>query len=164
MTVFTIPRWLLAFGCFYFVFKMMTAALKMGGFGAAGYLIIAFASLISGILFISPEIVTRFAALCSQILTSIVFPDARYDKPRLSYILARSYSKQMRYSESCEEYKRIIHYYPHEETAYIELIALLDKNGEKKLAIRYRKYFKRRFQRDPVITLSQHTSIKITES
>jgi tetratricopeptide (TPR) repeat protein len=149
MPVLAILRWTLAAACIYHVVATMTAALKISGIAAAAYLLIAFGALFAGVLLISPETVTRFCGYCSRILTGIIFPDAQYDKPKLSYILARTYSKQMRYSEAFEQYKKIIHYYPREKTAYIELIELLERAGENKLCIRYRRRFKRLFHQDP---------------
>jgi two-component SAPR family response regulator len=119
----------------------------MESLGAAAPLLFGFGFLIGGILLFVPETTAPIAEYFGDFFAGIFFPNARFAKPPLSYIVARSYSKQARYAEAFQEYQKIISYYPRERTAYIEVIALLQVSGEKKMAMKYRRLLKKRFRR-----------------
>jgi hypothetical protein len=140
-------RWLLAALSFGFGAKLMVAALKIEGFGAAGYLIFSFSSFIGGVLLISPETVFRIAEWCSRPITDLIFPSEEFSKPPLSYVLARRYSTSLRLEESLLEYEKIIHFYPNEKDAYIELVGVTRRLGDDRTRRKYAALFRKRFNR-----------------
>lgn len=146
MKVSRIIRWVLALGSLVFCISQAAAALKTPGLGAAGYLIISFASLLTFLILISPETILRGCEVFSRLFTTIVLPDDKERKPPLSYLLARRYRKQLRSDEAAAEYRKIIHYYPNERDAYLELIALALEIGDEKFASKYTRAFETRFK------------------
>jgi hypothetical protein len=146
MRPFTIIRWIAAAGCLVFCIKQISMALRVEGIGAAGFFVVGFGSLLAFVLLISPETTGRACEFFSRIFTSIILPDDRNRKPPLSYLLARRYRQQLRAAEAVDEYRKIIHYYPDEQTAYLELIATAQESGDEKLAQKYARSFKSRFK------------------
>lgn len=142
-------RWLLAAGCVYLSVRSMMTALKIEGITAAPHLITAFGSFILAIVFIAPETVTRICEFLSRPLTNIIYPNARAEKPPLSYRLAHLYTRQLRYADAVAEYQKIIHYYPRERTAYLELLALARQIDHAKLYEKYAKLFLKQFKDAP---------------
>lgn len=138
-------RWLLAVGCAVFSVKLMVKGLDQEGFAAAPFLIISFASAIAVILLIAPETVVKIAEAFSRIFTGIIFPDDKFSKPPLSYLLARKYTQELRTAEAINEYLNIIHYYPRERDAYLELMALAKSSGHERIYLKYSRKFHHRF-------------------
>jgi len=138
-------RWLLAVGSLYLAVRQMATALKIDGLAAAPYLFFGFGSFILAIFLMAPETVVKICEFCSRPLTSIIYPSATAEKPPLSYRLARLYTKQLRYADAIEEYQKIIHYYPRERPAYLELLRLAKEIDHAKLYDRYAKLFIKRF-------------------
>lgn len=138
-------RWWLAIGCSFYSVKLMVKGLRIEGFGAAPFLIISFALVISAILLIAPETVFKLAEAFSRLLTGIFFPDDKFSKPPLSYLLARRYTLEMRTEDAISEYMNIIHYYPKERDAYLELMSLAKSVGHEKTYRKYSRKFQRRF-------------------
>ncbi len=149
-------RWGAAAGCSYFFVSSMGRALKIPGLGAAGYLIIGFAALIAAVLLVAPETVTRLCEFCSRLFTTLVFPDARFKKPKLSYILPCLYAKERRYPEAIQEYQKLLEHYPKEHDAHLELISVLQLSGQSKLSTKYIKRFTKLFPNEPVPRLRDH--------
>jgi len=140
-----ILRWLLAGICVGAFIILMQRATVSDFVPAAAQVIFAMLALISSVFLIIPETVKPFAALAGECFGSIFFPNTRFQKPPLSYLLANLYYKEMRYEDALEEYQKIIRYYPNERTAYLELISICQLIGETKLARKYLHRFKRRF-------------------
>jgi len=161
MKITIIIRWLLALGCLIFCIRQFQAGLNTAGLGAAGFLIVGFGSMLAVVLLIAPETIVRLCEFFSRIFTSIVLPDDKSHKPPLSYILAHSYRRQLRYSEAVEEYRKLIHYHPGELTPYLELISLAHLLQDDRLATKYTHLLKRRFPNalpwDPVSSLPEKT-------
>lgn len=148
MKISAIIRWALAIGILALCIGQMISAFKTPGLGAAGHLIISFGSLLAFLLLISPETIIPGCELFSRLFTSIVLPDDKHRRPPLSYLLARRYRKQLRPAEAVAEYQRIIHYYPDEQDAYLELIALAHNVGNERLAKKYTRAFTRHFKHE----------------
>lgn len=138
----------MAAGCLLLSIRLMVGALKMSGFGAAPALIFSMASFILTVLLISPETVFRIAEWCSRPVTNLIFPNEKLSKPPLSYVLAREYGRQARLEDAIEQYQQIIHYYPDERDAYVELLPLIQKLGDSKMHEKYVLLFKKRFNQD----------------
>lgn len=145
MKILAIFRWMLAFGCSVFCVKLMIKGLEQEGFSAAPFLIISFASVISAILLIAPETVVKIAEAFSRLFTSIIFPDEKFARPPLSYLLARRYTEELRSADAINEYLNILYYYPREKAAYLELMALAKSTGHEKIYRKYSRKFHRRF-------------------
>lgn len=138
-------RWWLAFGCSFYSVKLMIKGLHLEGFLAAPFLIFSFVLVISAVLLIAPETAFKLAEAFSRPFTGIFFPDEKFSKPPLSYLLARRYRLEMRTADAISEYANIIHYYPQEREAYLELISLAKSTGHEKIYGKYSRKFQRRF-------------------
>jgi tetratricopeptide (TPR) repeat protein len=151
-------RWIVASALFYACFRAIRYALTLSDFSAVGPLILGFAALLSGILFISPEIVVPICEWISRFFTNLILPNDEFSKPALSYILARRYAQQMRYSEALEQYRTILRYYPNERDAYRELICLCAISGQNALASYYIKRFQKMFPNESIESLPSQAS------
>ena len=142
-------RWLLAGWCVYFAIRQMASALKIEGYAAAPFLLFGMGAFIAAVCLIAPETVVKICEFCSRPLTNIIYPNATADKPCLSYRLAHLYVKQMRFADAAEEYQKIIHYYPRERAAYLELLALAREVDHAKLYDKYAKLYMKHFKDVP---------------
>ncbi|MEO8205247.1 MAG: hypothetical protein ABI615_03645 [Chthoniobacterales bacterium] len=140
-----IIRWLLALGVLYLAGKMMFIGFKTDGLGVIG-LLYAVSGLIAAVIITSPETVRFLTTPITRFLGGLTFPESRNTKPILSYTLARHYEEQERYSESIEEYKKIIRYYPKEQKAYLEMLAIAMQSNDLSTYKKYSRAFKRRFK------------------
>lgn len=141
-------RWLCALVCLYACFRLIRAALAIqssSSFQVAPLLVVAFGLFFAALLLIAKETVLPLCEFFSRIFTGLFLPHDQFSKPLLSYILARKYSREMRYTEAFEEYKKILQYYPDELDAYREIIAVCHAAGAGKLAHRFEKKLRRRF-------------------
>ncbi|CAN5899424.1 hypothetical protein BH11VER1_BH11VER1_29670 [soil metagenome] len=145
MKIFTLFRWMLAIGCSVFAVKLMIKGLSQESFSAAPFLIISFASSIAAILLITPDTIFKLAEAFSRLFTGIFFPDEKFARPPLSYLLARKYTEELRTGDAINEYLNILHYYPREREAYLELLALAKSTGHEKIYHKYSRKFHRRF-------------------
>jgi len=112
----------------------------------SGLTLISIAGFLGAVFLVVPETVTPLAKFIGTCFSSIIFPNAKFSKPPLSYFLADLYSKQMRYEEAARQYMAIIRYYPNEQKAYLELISICQLSGETKLAKKYLRRFNHRFK------------------
>lgn len=142
-------RWVLAVAFLAIAARLMMIALKIPGFGAAGYLIFSMASLVSAVVLIAPETAFKVAEWCAKPLTDLFYPSEQYKKPPLSYLLARKYRDSLRLEDALVEYKNIIHFYPEEIDAYRELLDVARRAGDEKTFEKYTRQLRRRFGEDP---------------
>ncbi len=126
----------------------MVSALKMSGFGAAPLLLFSIAAFMMMVILVAPETVLRVAEWCSRPFTNLIFPNDRLSKPPLSYVLAREYTKRSRLEDAVEQYAQIIHFYPAEKDAYVELLALAQTLGDDELHEKYAGLFRKRFHQE----------------
>ncbi|MEY4485213.1 MAG: hypothetical protein RL693_2665 [Verrucomicrobiota bacterium] len=146
MKPFVIIRWLLAVACSVFSVKLMIKGLAQESLAAAPFLIISFGSIIAAVLSIAPDTAFKIAEAFSGLFTGIFFPDDKFSKPPLSYLLARRYAEELRTEDAINEYINILHYYPREHDAYLELTALAKSTGHEKI---YRQYYRKFHHRFP---------------
>ena len=151
-------RWLLAAGCAYLGCKLMASGLRMEGFSldalrAAPALIFSMASFLTAIFLTVPETALRMAEWCSRPFVAILFPSEEFLKPPLSYRLARRYRDEQRHEDAARQYRKIIKYYPDEREAYLELLAIADRTGDREMKERYAKMFRKHFGEKSSTTL-----------
>jgi tetratricopeptide (TPR) repeat protein len=141
-----IIRWLLAGICVGGGIFLLNKTPEGDFAKASGLTLISVAGFLGAVFLVVPETVTPLAEFIGTCFSSIIFPNAKFSKPPLSYFLADLYSKQMRYEEAARQYMAIIRYYPNEQKAYLELISICQLSGETKLAKKYLRRFNRRFK------------------
>jgi tetratricopeptide (TPR) repeat protein len=151
----------MALGCLYLSYRALVEAsvyqhiilltesiFSLGAWGIAGYFIVAVAALLAVLLLLSPEVIVPICEFLSRPFTNTFFPENQFDKPPLNYTLARRFRVQMRYLDALDEYKKIIHYYPKEKDAYLEIISICNAMSKHKLASHYAKRFKRLYPKE----------------
>ena len=144
-------RWLLAALSIFISVRLMMIGLKIAGIGSAFPVIFSMATFLLAVILISPETAFRLAEWCSKPLTDLIFPSEEFKKPPLSYMMARHYTQGLRFEEAAAEYEKIIHYYPKEQDAYLELLAVAKKLKDDKLLHKYEHMFKHRFHREAAL-------------
>ena len=132
-------RWILSASAFTVFVLSMRAAFKIESYGAAAYVIFALVCFIASILLLIPETVKPTCRYFSGLIIAFIFPDHKFSKPALTYTLARRYMELERYEDAINEYAKIIHYYPGETEAYLEIISASSLAGENILAEKYKK-------------------------
>lgn len=143
-------RWLLAIGAWIFcVSEFKSVLASEGGYGGVPALLFGFAAFISGLLLVSPEIIVPVANLFADLFIGVIYPGARADRPALSYLLAHRYRDQLRLAESIAEYQKILHYYPKEKAAYLELLQLASEAGDERTFRKYSRRYVRHFKQLP---------------
>jgi tetratricopeptide (TPR) repeat protein len=139
-------RWFLAACSLLLSVKMMVTGLLSGGIAAAFPVLISLASFIGTVLLIAPETAFRLAEWCSRPFVAILFPSDHFNKPPLSYRLARRYRDEKRWEDAARQYRKIIRYYPKEADAYLELLHVAAQMGDHKTEHKYGALFRKRFK------------------
>jgi hypothetical protein len=109
-------RWFLAACSMLLSIKMMLKALlieSMGmleGIGAAFPVLISVVSFLATVFLIAPETALRIAEWCSRPFAAIFFPSDHFNKPPLTYNLARRYRDEKRWEDAARQYRKIIRY------------------------------------------------------
>jgi hypothetical protein len=134
-----IVRWLLAAALLYGANRFAIRALSYEGLSALSYLLPAAAQLLSSVILISPELAYYVGDIISKPFASLFVPDEKFSRPPLSYILARKYSREMRYQEAVVEYLQIIKHYPGEREPYEEIIRIANLVGDIQTAAKFQK-------------------------
>ena len=116
---------------------LMSAALKMGWLGAAFPVIGSMLLFLTAMLLMAPDTVFKIAELCAKPFADLFFPSDEFEKPPLSYLLARRYSQERKLDAAVQEYEKILFYYPEERAAYLELIELARRVGDEELREKY---------------------------
>lgn len=162
-------RWLLAAGCLAICIWLVMMALKSSEAVAAAHAaaaqsedplthgagaesvgplplyILGMVAFLAGVLLMVPEVVGRFIGMIGNGLTGLILPNQHSDKPVLTYTLAHRYVETERFPEAVEEYERLIHFYPDEKDAYVELLSAAVQGGDMKTYKKYAKLLKKRF-------------------
>ena len=102
--------------------------------------------LAASVFWIIPETVTPIAEFIGDCWASVFFPNARFQKPPLSYLLVEFYCKHGRHEEAIVEYLKIIRHYPDEQRAYLDVIQLCKTIGATEMAAKYERRFRKRFR------------------
>ena len=139
-------RWFLAACSLLLSVKMMVTGLLSEGIAAAFPVLVSMACFIGSVLLVAPETAFRIAEWCSRPFVAILFPSDHFNKPPLSYTLARRYRDEKRWDDAARQYRKIIRYYPKEADAYLELLHVAAQMGDHKMEQKYGTLFRRRFK------------------
>jgi hypothetical protein len=140
-------RWILAGLVFLTSAWMMSAGLKAGGIGAAFPVIGSALLFVTFVLLIAPDTALKVSEWIARPFAALFYPDDEFEKPPLSYVLARKYSQERKVELAVQEYERILYFYPQERDAYVELIALAKRVGDEELREKYETLMRDRFER-----------------
>jgi tetratricopeptide (TPR) repeat protein len=124
---------------------LMSAGLKMGWLAAAFPVIGSMLLLLMAVLLMAPDTAVKIAEWCAKPFADLFYPSDEFEKPPLSYKLARRYSQERRVDEAVQEYEKILFYYPKERAAYVELIELARQAGDDELREKYEALLRERF-------------------
>ena len=116
--------------------------------------------LVGSVFWIIPETVSLIAEYIGDCWCGVFFPNARFNKPPLSYTLTDFYCKHHRHEETVREHLRIIRHYPDQRKSYLEVIAHCRAIGATKMANQYERRFRKRFK----IARSRNLSCKCSVS
>ena len=122
----------------------MFAALKMNWLAAAFPVTGSMLLFLAGVLLMAPDTAFKLAELCAKPFAELFYPAEEFEKPPLSYKLARRYSLERRVEAAVEEYEKILFYYPAERDPYLELIELARRVGDEELLKRYEGLLRKR--------------------
>jgi tetratricopeptide (TPR) repeat protein len=139
-------RWFLAACSMLLSVKMMVTALLLEGLAATFPVLVSMACFITSVLLVAPETAFRVADWFSRPFAAILFPSDHFNKPPLSYRLARRYRDEKRWEDAARQYRKIIRYYPKEADAYLELVHVAEQMHDHKAAQKYAALFRRRFK------------------
>ncbi len=123
----------------------MSAGLKMEWLAAAFPVIGSMLLLLMAVLLIAPDTAVKIAEWCAKPFADLFYPSDEYEKPPLSYKLARRYKQERRVDEAVQEYEKILYYYPKERDAYVELIELAKQAGDDELQEKYEGLLREKF-------------------
>ncbi len=116
---------------------LMSAALKMNWLSAALLVIGSLLLLVTAVLLIAPDTAFKLAEWIAQPFAELFFPSDEFEKPPLSYLLARRYSQERKVDAAVQEYEKILFYYPEERDAYLEVIELAQRVKDEELRERF---------------------------
>ena len=115
------------------VFLLARVPMDDGNWGAFQKLLGGLAGLLTGVVFVSPELVRWTVTPLSGLIDSILLPSEEIVPPA-DLKLARFYVQSLRYAEAAEECARILQYHPRHVDAYLEGIRAAGLAGDERLA------------------------------
>ena len=124
---------------------LMSAGLKMEWLAAAFPVIGSMLLLLMAVLLIAPDTAVKIAEWCAKPFADLFYPSDEFEKPPLSYKLARRYKQERRVDDAVQEYEKILYYYPMERDAYVELIELAKQAGDDELQEKYEGLLREKF-------------------
>lgn len=130
-------RWILAGIALLTSVWLMVAALKMSWLSAAFPVIGSMLLLVTVVLLVAPETAFKIAEWIARPFAALFYPDEEFEKPPLSYTLARKYSQERKVEAAVQEYEKILFYYPEERDAYLEVIELAQRVKDDELRERF---------------------------
>jgi len=125
---------------------MMSAALKMGWLSAALLVIGSMLLLVTTVLLLAPDTAFKLAEWIAKPFAELFFPSDEFEKPPLSYKLARRYSQERKVDAAVQEYEKILYYYPEERDAYLEVIELAQRVKDEELRERFEGMLREKFE------------------
>ncbi len=125
---------------------LMSAGVKMGWLAAAFPVIGSMLLLVTAVLLVAPDTAVKIAEWIAKPFADLFYPSDEFEKPPLSYLLARRYSQERRVDAAVQEYEKILFYYPDERTAYLELIELAQRVGDEELREKYEGLLREKFE------------------
>lgn len=123
---------------------LMSAALKMDWLSAAFLVIGSVLLLVTTVLLLAPDTAFKLAEWIAKPFAELFFPSDEFEKPPLSYVLARKYSRERKVDAAVQEYEKILFYYPEERDAYLEVIELAERVKDEELRERFEVFLKER--------------------
>ncbi|MFC5453841.1 hypothetical protein [Prosthecobacter fluviatilis] len=128
---------------------LMCAALRMDWLSAAFLVIGSMLLLVAAVLLLAPDTAVKLAEWIAQPFAELFYPSEEFEKPPLSYVLARKYSQERKVEAAVQEYEKILFYYPEERSAYLELIELAQRVGDEELRERFEGMMRRALAPSP---------------
>ena len=165
-TMWFVWRLFIAFSCWFGAYRIFDyASSKESMYGAFAVLLFAAALLIAGAVAISPDLARWAAKPFNSFIDSLYLPGGREKKPPLSYSKADLCIRQGRYEDAEEALAEIIHYYPDELRAYLDMADICLKMDDPKAAEKALAKAHRRMHRDSeAIALIRATREKVMEA
>lgn len=103
-----------------------------GGYaGAMAYALLSFALIILGLLLIARDITQWITTPIWRFISGIIFPDEKFERPRVNYALPRGYRQRFRPEDAIEHYLDIIRHHPQELDAYLECMEVMIETGDR---------------------------------
>lgn len=103
--------------------------------------ILAPIALIAGVtclvIFAALTVAPSVAEWISKPFAALFYPSEEFEKPPLSYVLARKYSLERKVEAAVQEYEKILFFYPEERDAYLEVIELAQRVKDEELRERF---------------------------
>jgi len=137
-------RWILAGLALVASVWLMSAGVKMSWLAAAFPVIGSMLLHVTAVLLVAPDTAFKIAEWIAKPFADLFYPSDEFEKPPLSYLLARRYSQERRVEEAVQEYEKILFYYPEERDAYLELIELAKRVGDEELREKYEGLLRKR--------------------
>jgi tetratricopeptide (TPR) repeat protein len=101
---------------------------------------------LTAVLLVAPDTAVKIAEWIAKPFADLFYPSDEFEKPPLSYLLARRYSQERRVDAAVQEYEKILFYYPDERDAYLELIELAQRVGDEELREKYAGLLREKFE------------------
>ena len=130
-------RWILAGLALVASVWLMSAGVKMGWLAAAFPVIGSMVLFLTAVLLVAPDTAFKLAEWIAKPFADLFYPSDEFEKPPLSYLLARRYSQERRVEAAVQEYEKILFFYPEERDAYLEVIELARRVGDEELREKY---------------------------
>lgn len=116
---------------------LMVVALRSSWLAAAFPVIGSMLLFVASVVLTAPDTAVKIAEWIARPFAALFYPDEEFEKPPLSYVLARKYSQERKVDAAVQEYEKILYYYPEERDAYLELIELAQRVGDEELRLKY---------------------------
>jgi len=116
---------------------LMAMGLRSGWLAAAFPVIGSMLLFVTSVVLMAPDTAVKIAEWIARPFAALFYPDDEFEKPPLSYVLARKYSQERKVDAAVQEYEKILFYYPDERDAYLELIELAQRVGDEELRLKY---------------------------
>jgi hypothetical protein len=139
-------RWMLAGLALVASVWLMSAGVKMGWLAAAFPVIGSMLLFLTAVLLVAPDTAFKLAEWIAKPFADLFYPSDEFEKPPLSYLLARRYSQERRVDAAVQEYEKILFYYPDERDAYLEVIELARRVGDEELQEKYEGLLREKFE------------------
>lgn len=123
---------------------LMVAALESSWLAAAFPVIGSLLLFVTSVVLTAPDTAVKIAEWIARPFAALFYPDEEFEKPPLSYVLARKYSQERKVEAAVQEYEKILYYYPEERDAYLELIELAQRVGDEELRLKYEEMMRER--------------------
>lgn len=138
-------RWILAGIALLVSVWLMSRALKMDWLSAAFSVIGSMLLFVTCVVLMAEDTAVKIAEWIARPFAALFYPNEEFEKPPLSYVLARKYSQERKVEAAVQEYEKILFYYPEEREACLEVIELARRVGDEELREKYEEMWRERF-------------------